>query len=206
MGNSNESAAADLGFMRALVEESQQGHISKSVGLLLAVAGFVYAIQSFVIWGQMNAYLPESKRLSLSVSVAASAIFVSLLSVVLMRDRKNLMEKSIASRAISAVFGGVGLATTTCVIIFSIITIRGGDTELWQIFGAVVAALQGAAWYAGAIIKKTPIFGAVASGWCLASIALSLLFGHAHYLLCVSIFLLLLMSGPGIFLWRHSPE
>jgi hypothetical protein len=204
MDKLEQSAAADLEFMRSVVEESRIGHISSGIGVAMLVAGLAYSIQSLVIWAQINNFITQSEILSLGVTMVATSSFLLTLATVFIRKRTQLVENSLTGRAVSAIFAGFGLSVLGSAIVFTIITMRFGDIQIWQIFGAVFAALQSSVWAGTAIIKNTTWFRYIATGWFVVSIGLAVLFGSLHYLLLMAGALLLLMAIPGFLLCRRT--
>ncbi len=204
MANLKKDVSADLEFMRSVVAESHSGHISRGIGLAMLVAGIAYGVQSLFIWGQINNIMADSETLSLGVTVAATSSLLITLGVVFFRKRTQLIENSLASRAVSAIFFGFGLSVLGSATVFAIITLHYDDIQIWQLFGAVFAVLQASVWGGTGMIKKTTWFAYIAVAWFAMSIGLAVLYGHSHYLLLMSAALFLLMAIPGYFLWRKA--
>lgn len=194
----------DLAFIRGLSERSGRGSITG--GSIFVAGGLLYGLQCLYHWGQLQGWIDLPDAFELAFIVAITVAFLAVMTVVFWRERKT-RQTGLASRALNAVFGGIGLANLAMVIVFAVNAARAGDIKVWLFYPAVIFALQGAAWYASAVIRKRAWQGLVAAGWLVSAVALGLSRDSLEtYLLVTTLSLFLLMALPGYVLIRLARQ
>ena len=198
------TAHDDLAFMRELAERGQRGSITG--GSLFVAGGLLYGLQCLYHWLQLRGVIDPPGPVNLLFAIGPTVVFLVVLVAVLWKDRKA-GESGLMGRALNAVFGGVGLANLAMVAVFGFNAAQAGDLKIWLFYPAVIFALQGAAWYAAAVLRKRAWMGVVAFGWLATATALGLVRDNAEaYLLITVAALLLLMALPGFVLIRLSRQ
>ena len=204
MSESKESALEALAYLRGVAADSGSGQVSRSTGLLFAVAGFAYGAQALLIWATMVG-LPTPPGTGLLSAAAATGVFIAACIYVFWRERGGLIQKGVAARAISGLFAGAGIANAAMVIAFGSAASKAGDWSIWALYPSVLAALQGAAWFAAAMISRRLWLGVVAFGWYATAALLGVLVGDARYMLVLGLGLAGFMGGPGLYLMLRKP-
>ncbi len=197
-----KAALDDLAFMRAIVDE--QGQVFAGGGIVYFAAGLLYGLQSLGLWLGTNAIIPVSDFGWMLISIAPTLAFIGILVWALSRDRKTLIPKGIASRAISALFSGVGLATLAMAMVFGMNAYMQDNFQIWLYFPIVVCAFQGAAWYAIALIRRRLWMGFTAAGWFATAVLAGLFVNQqlSHYTLVLTISMFAFMAVPGFLMMR----
>jgi len=194
------TAQDDLAFMRRLAEQGSRGAVAG--GWVFVAGGVLYGVQCLYQWAQLRGVIDPPWPVTLTFLVAITAGFFAVLGWVIWRDRKS-PQTGLMSRAVNAVFSGIGLANLAMVIVFGFNAAQAKDISIWLLYPPVIFALQGAAWYAAAVLRKRAWQGLVAAGWLIAATALGLVRGSVDaYLLICSLSLFLLMALPGFVLIR----
>lgn len=194
MNQDIENARDDLAFMRALAETPEQHN--RTMGRALFVAGLIYGVQTFVQW------LVEIGTISLPGGgyfawiLGCNLVFLTYLGVMIWRERGN-KPQSVTRRAYEAAFQAAGLANLAIVLVFVVATMRWNDGGIWYFYTPIVFAMQGAAWFVFARLRKRAWLGLVAFGWFGAAIGLGLTTHTPTYILVASISLLALLAVPG---------
>ena len=137
----------------------------KGTGAVYAAAGVLYGLQCVLVWIDLAGVFSLGKLGMLAAGVMPTVLFVIFMIWVIVRDGKNLNQKGVAARAMGAAFGGAGLANLVLALIFGVTAFKRNDFGLWLFFPVTVCALQGAVWYAIAIIRRRWWMGGVAAGW-----------------------------------------
>ena len=204
MNDKITAAQGDLAFMRELAERGQRGSITG--GSLFVAGGVLYGIQCFFHWLELRGLIDPPGPVTLLFVVGPTVIFLAVLAWVLWRDR-NAGQSGMMSRALNAVFGGIGLANMAMLIVFGVNAATGKDFKIWLLYPAVIFALQGAAWYTAAVLRKRAWLGLVAAGWLVSSVALGLTRDAVEtYVLITTFALLLFMALPGLVLIRLAKK
>lgn len=197
------SAEGDLAFMRAIVEES--GTYDRSFGINYFAAGLLYGLQCFANGILLLGSIEAPSWVWLMIGVLPTVLFLSVNILTIWINRDHPFGTSTAKRAIGAAFAGSGIAILILAGVFGLVAFQRGDWTIWFLFPIVVCALQGAIWFAAAIIRRKLWFGMTAFGW-FASTLLLLAFIEqaAAYVTIMGLVLILLMAGPGYIMLRHQ--
>lgn len=200
-----KSAQDDLAFIRAIIDEPGSG--LRTVGAIYMAAGIVYGLHCLIVAMHLSGFFALSDVMMAIVSWTPTVIFLGVCVFYVWKDRSIHIGSGIARRAVNAAFAGAGLANLVLAFVFALAAYRRNDFTLWLFFPVVMAALQGAIWYAVAIIRRRLWMGVVAAGWFLSAIILGLLVPMTTaYLWCLGAVLLLLMALPGHFMQRPEPN
>lgn len=207
---SPQTVADDLSFLRTLVDEHPK--VYKSMGIIYGAAGFIYGFQCLLNWALLKGQANPPPLVWLILGFGPTVLFLIINFWVPMRAKADKRQKSIATRAIIAVFAGVGIANAVMAIVFGYAAHQRGDWDLWLFFPVVVCAFQGAVWCAIAIIQRRTWMWATAIGWFVASIVLSTAVPTAtdpsalNYLLVLALSMFALMGVPGIIMMRGADK
>jgi len=199
---SADSAQKDLAFLRGLVNEAPK--TQAAAGFLFIVGGLTYGVQCLAYWMQMAFKQVWPPLLWPIVSFSPTVIFLGFMGYVIWRDRKDT-QHGVATRALNAGFGGVGLANLSMCVVFGYVSSSEKNFLIWLLYPAVTAALQGAAWYMAYMIRRRLWLAVVSGGWFAAAIALGFLIRDLpNYMLVLSAALFGLMAVPGYIMMRHG--
>src|SRR3978361_256007 len=108
-----DTARADLAFMRALVEPSDDWQ--KQFGETYSAAGLCYCVQMLLHAAQFLGFAPNSGPVSLTIGIGPTVVLVGLLIWIIRRNRFATMG-SATSRAVGSVFAAVGLTNLVLVL------------------------------------------------------------------------------------------
>ncbi|MEN3748918.1 hypothetical protein TPR58_17210 [Sphingomonas sp. HF-S3] len=206
MRDPTERARDDLAFVRALVSEG--GQAQASLGRALVAGGLCYGLQSLVQWlFALGVAAPD--WLQLAVGVLPTVIFITLLVVLMQRDKAQ-SQHGVATRALNAAFGGAGLAAMTTAFVFGYLSWRLGEFRIFLFHPMMVCVVQGTVWYIAFAIRRRGWLGLVSAGWFLVAVGLGLLLGTGDsalihwFVLLIGLALLGLMALPGWILMRSA--
>jgi len=205
MASDLQSARDDLAYMRTLVTGS--GPLQSTMGEAFMWAGALYGGQCILHWLQTLHMMPEEGLGALAIAFGPTLVFCVALGFIIWKDRKKPVG-GIASRALSAVFQGAGLANLVMAFVFAYGAQKAESFGLWLYHPIVVCMFQGVAWYVAWVILKRAWVGVVAAGWFVMTVALGItVFGEiGSYLLILGIGLILLMGIPGYVIWRSATK
>lgn len=197
-----QSARDDLAYMRSLV--AVPSPMQATMGEAFAWAGFLYGGQCALHGLQVFELAPSGGLPGLAIAFGPTIVFCIVLALIIWRDRK-MSPGGVASRALTAVFQGAGLANLVMAFVFAYGAEKFQTPGLWLYQPVVVCMFQGVAWYVAWTIVRRAWLGLVALGWFAATVALGLVVGEAGpYLLVLSAALIVLMALPGLAIWRGA--
>ncbi len=198
-----QSARDDLAYLRGLV--SGTGPMQATIGEAFFWAGVLYGGQCFLHWLQTLGVAPSEGLPAIAIAWLPTILFCAVLTVIIWKDRKTKVTGA-ASRALSAVFQGAGLANLVMAIVFAYGAARSQNFGLWLYHPIVVCMFQGVAWFVASAILRRAWLGFTAAGWFAATIALGVaVFGDIGvYLLILGVALIVLMAIPGWVIWRGA--
>lgn len=205
-----KTLADDLAFIRTLVDEHPMAY--KSMGIIYAAAGLIYGFQCFANWALVKWYADLPTIFWLVLGFGPTVLFLAINFWVPMRSKADARQKGIATRAIVAVFAGVGIANAVMAVVFGLAAYQRGDSSLWLFFPVVVCAFQGAVWCAVAMIQRRTWMWVTAIGWFVGSFGLSLSVPEigapfdTNYLLALGLIMFALMGLPGIIMMRSADK
>jgi len=194
MSQDMETAREDLAFIRNLVDSEEQPN--GSLGPILLIAGTLYGLQTLVQWAEMTALIDLTDLVYVGFLAGVTISFLIALGIVLWRDR-NKGPKTVVGRAYDAAFQAAGLANLCIVIVIALASWRTQSADPWLIYAPVVFALQGAAWFVAARLRKRIWLAVVAIGWFVAAVAMGMTADLGNYILIASGSLFGLMAVPG---------
>lgn len=205
MASDLQSARDDLAYMRTLVTGS--GPLQATMGEAFMWAGSLYGGQTFLHWLQSKHLAPEEGLPALAIAIGPTIVFCVMLAIIIWRDRK-VPAGGVATRALTAVFQGAGLANLVMAFVFGYGAYRAGNAGLWLYHPIVVCMFQGVAWFVAYVILRRAWLGLVAFGWFAAAVALGVaVFGDiGTYLLIISAALIMCMAIPGWVIWRDAKK
>jgi hypothetical protein len=205
MNDELKTVQDDLAFLRGLAESSgERGGVGAAGGALYGAAGLLYGLQTLAYFAQEKRVISLGVEGNLAMAWAPTVIFLILMIVVIIVDRKN-PQRGVTNRAVNAAFAGTGIANLALVLIFASAAGRMKDFHYWLFHPAVVFVLQGAVWYVIFMLRKRLWTALVAIGWLVSGIALGMLIWRADlYLLVASFGLFAFMMVPGFYMMRQA--
>lgn len=205
MNDKLKTVQDDLAFLRGLAEGgAERGGLGVAGGALYGSAGVLYGIQTLAYLVQEKGLLRLSPQANLVMAWAPTVIFLILMTIVIIVDRKN-PQRGVTNRAVNAAFSGTGIANLALVLIFASAAARNHDFRYWLFHPAVVFVLQGAVWYVIFVLRKRLWMAVVAIGWLVSGVAMGMLIHRADlYLLIATFGLFALMGAPGFHMMRQA--
>jgi len=205
MNDKLKTVQDDLAFLRDLAEGgAERGGLGVAGGALYGAAGLLYGIQTLTYLLQEKGLMHLSPLGNLVMAWAPTVIFLILMVIVIIVDRKQ-PRRGVANRAVNAAFSGTGIANLALVLIFAAAAARNHDFRYWLFHPAVVFVIQGAVWYVIFMLRKRAWMALVAIGWLTSGVALGLLVDRADlYLLVATLGLFAFMMVPGFFMMRQA--
>ena len=205
MNDQLKTVRDDLAFLRTIAEGGGgQAGIGAAGGALYGAAGLLYGLQTLIYFAQEKGVVRLSGAGNLVVAWLPTVVFLILMTVVIVIDRKR-PQGGVANRAVNAAFAGAGIANLALVLIFAAAAARHKDFHYWLFHPAVVFVIQGAVWYVIFMLRKRLWTALVATGWLVSGVALGLLIERADlYLLVATAGLFLFMMVPGFHMMRQA--
>ncbi len=205
MNDKLKTVQDDLAFLRGVAEGgAERGGLGAAGGALYGSAGVLYGIQTLTYFVQGKGLLHLSPQANLVMAWAPTVIFLILMTVVIIIERKKPL-RGVANRAVNAAFSGTGIANLALVLIFASAAARNHDFRYWLFHPAVVFVLQGAVWYVIFVLRKRLWMAVVAIGWLVSGVAMGMLIHRADlYLLIATFGLFALMGAPGFHMMRQA--
>lgn len=195
----------DLAFMRSIVEGS--GRPPMTLAICYLAGGLLYGLQCLFHIGQVFGVIRWPDLANLIFVVGITATFLAILTWAILHDRKTGASNRgpLAARMTSAVFSATGMANAAVVIVFAVGAIRDEDFAIWLYYGAIVFALQAAAWLVAWTLKKRAWMLATSLGGWVAAVALGVLVRDPlAYLGVCTVALFLLFALPGWVMFRDA--
>jgi len=197
-----QSARDDLAYLRTIVSGGPA--LQATIGEAFVWAGAIYGIQCLLHGLQVMGRAPSEGPVALAIAALPTVIFCAVLSVIIWKDRKK-PQGSAATRAMSAVFQGAGLANLVMAFVFAYGAAKFETPGLWLYHPIVVCMFQGVAWYVSWVILKRAWILFTALGWFAATVGLGVVIGDGGaYLFILSATLFLCMALPGWVIWRGA--
>jgi len=205
MNDKLKTVQDDLAFLRGLAEGgAERGGLGVAGGALYGSACVLYGIQTLAYLVQEKGLLRLSPQANVVMAWAPTVIFLILMTIVIIVDRKN-PQRGVTNRAVNAAFSGTGIANLALVLIFASAAARNHDFRYWLFHPAVVFVLQGAVWYVIFVLRKRLWMAVVAIGWLVSGVAMGMLIHRADlYLLIATFGLFALMGVPGFHMMRQA--
>lgn len=204
MNDKIKSVQDDLAFLRTIAEGKGGGGMGVAGSALYGSAGVLYGIQCLSYYLQEVGIIRLSPTANIVMAWAPTVIFVVLMAIVIIIDRKQ-PAVGVTNRAVNSAFAGAGIANLALVLVFASAAERHQDFHYWLFHPAVVFVLQGAVWYVIFALRRRMWTALVAAGWLVSGVALGMLIERADlYLLIASLSLFLLMAVPGFGMMRQA--
>lgn len=195
------TAEDDLAFMRSIVEG--HGRPPFTLAVCYLAGGLLYGAQCLFHFGQATGLIAPPEPVTLVVVVGVTITFLAILTWAILKDRKTEATRRgpFASRMMNAAFSATGMANAAVIIVFGAGAVRDGDFSTWLYYGAVVFAVQAAAWYLAWMMRRQGWMLATALGGWVTAVALGLLVREPFlYLIVCTAALFLLFAWPGWYL------
>lgn len=190
----------DLAFIRRLTAPEVSAAWRRGFGFIYAMWGLAFGLPLLLEWGRWAGYLMLPSNFWLYASVIVT---LGLIGLTVWSSRRAEPAVGFQSRAMTAVFAGVGWANVAVLAALVAVSAALKDGRVMMLHAIVVFAFQGAAWYAVWALQRRLWIGVVAGGWYVAAVALGLTFGTPAFILIAALGLLLLMTLPGWLMMRR---
>lgn len=203
-----DAARDDLAFVRALVSDG--GQIQSKVGAGLFAGGLCYGAQCFAqdLLGHLPTGFPNAGPIQLTAAILPTVVFLVLITRISISARKAVGGNGgagVASRALGAAFGSMGLSILVSGTVFGYVAIREHSLTIWLFHPIMVGVAQGVGWFIASQIRRRGWYAAVAAGWFATALLLATLMHDLDaYVLVIGGALLALMALPGWVLWRSA--
>ena len=199
-----QSARDDLAYMRSLV--AVPSPMQATMGEAFVWAGLLYGGQCALHALQQFGLAPLEGLPALAIAFGPTLVFCIVLTMIIWRDRK-VSPGGVASRALTAVFQGAGLANLVMAFVFAFGADKFETPQLWLYQPIVVCMFQGVAWFVAWMIVRRTWLALVACGWFATTVALGVVVGDVGpYLFTLSAALILCMALPGWVIWRGAKK
>lgn len=204
MATDLQSARDDLAYLRSLV--AVPSPLQKTMGEAFVWAGLLYGGQCALHGLQVLGLAPSEGLAALAIAFGPTLVFCIVLAMIIWKDRK-VSQGGVATRALSAVFQGAGLANLVMAFVFAYGAAKFETPGLWLYQPIVVCMFQGVAWYAAWTVVRRFWLALVAFGWFATTVALGIVVGDVGpYLFTLSAALIVCMAWPGWVIWRGAKK
>lgn len=199
-----EGAQADLAFLRSLIASGDG--MQKPMGEAYFAAGLCYGVQLVLSAAQIAGLIAAGPIWGLVIGLGPTLVFlVALTLIILASRRRGGAADGPTNRAISAVFGAVGLTNLVLVAIIGSVAWRLHSLTIWLIYPCAVFALQDAAWLVAYAVRRRGWLVLVAAGWFASSLAMAwFIQSPAGFIAAAGFGILACMALPGWVLMRLS--
>ena len=201
MSASEKSIREDAAFLRALAQGSASG--SAKDGAILLAAGLIFGLVAAQYWAAGSGLLPASPGLRPWLWIDGLVPFILVMILIARKFRGQAT--GAATRALSAAWGGVGVAH-----VFGVLALVVGGARLglpllatW-VFPLVLFTLFGAAWSVAFAVRRRAAFAVCAVGSYLAAGLCGLVMGRPEEWLVLAGGLFALVAAPGLAILRAS--
>lgn len=197
-----KAALDDLAFMRALVEDA--GKSQQVVGAVFVLGGLAYGVQALAQGVDALGWVRYPPLLSLLVAWSGTLALMAGMPAIIWRNR-GAPKGGTAARAFNAAFTALGCTNLVVIFIVGVLAARLKSFAVWELYPAIVFALQGAGWLFAYFLARRAWRLAVALGWFGAAAALGWWIASPAYIAICGVGLIVLMAGPGFVLMRQAP-
>ncbi len=198
-----DSARADLAYMRALVSTSESGQ--KTFGELYTAGGLCYGVQMLLHGGQFLGLLSTDSGPSMLIGFGPTVVFLGLLTWILTHAKPQAPTG--VNRAVGAVFSSVGLANLLMVLIIGSVAWRLRSITVWLIYPCLVMVMQGMAWRVAYALRRRAWMMVVALGWWLTGIGMGLtILNLGLYITVAGAGMIAFMLVPGLAMLRQARQ
>ncbi len=198
-----QKAEDDLAYMRALIKDD--GSDNRKFGIIYMSAGILYGLQCIANGVLLLDMFPVSPLAWMAVGWLPTILFLIVLFYYIWRDRAQPFGTGTTKRALNAVFAGAGIANLVLAVVFGWVAYQKRDWAIWLLYPVVVCALQGAVWFAAAILRRRIWQGLTALGWFASAATLGLLVSQTlTYILVLGLALFACMAIPGFIMIRSK--
>jgi hypothetical protein len=188
----------DLAFMREMTVSDEAATARKS-GVILTVAGFVFAGASVLAWATTVSLAPAWTMTW--VWPASMVIFCAVLILVLSRGPQA---RGVRDRTLGIAWAAIGWAIFAIMAGFAVASLQLHSAQLMSGAPTVILALYGAAWTVAATLSGRLWMKGVALGGYVAAVAIGFLVTSPLIFLVYAAALLLLTAAPGVVLMRRK--
>jgi hypothetical protein len=204
MTEHNEDPVADIAWMRRLAEENAEAPMQGAP--ILMAAGLTYSAGSLAFWAELTGMFRVPGIFGVSW-LAATALFLAILTFNLTGARRRTGVMTAANRAIGTVWSAVGIGIFALFVALIINDVRVGASDGFNSFWlapSVIMVFYGLGWaVTSAMMKSRPLWMLAMASFVAAPL-LALLAGQAEQYLGYAAALFLLMALPGWLLMRQA--
>lgn len=194
-----DTALDDLAFLKGLVEAGDRNQAR--MGEAFVGGGLIYGVQGLVWWASDVFAWPLGPWGNVALGALPSILFCGVVAWVARRDRQPRPGGAV-SRAVRAAFIATGVTNLALLCLFVPAAVSRQSLVIWELYPAVVFALQGGAWATAFMLRRRLWLGVVALGWFATAVGLGLTLATSSYLLIVGLGLLAWMAAPGFVMIR----
>ncbi len=200
MSLQTHAAREDLAFMRTLLED-EGARRQRLTGAVFLAGGLIYGVQAVVQWTMLVGLVRTPPGFGLMAGFGPTLVFLAVLAWLIWRNRGAVRGGGTA-RAVDTVFATTGSTNLVMLALFSLVAVQRHSLMIWELYPAVVFALQGGAWLVAYSLRRRIWRLAVALGWFATAIGLGLTLASSAYLLVAGLGLLAWMAVPGAVMLR----
>lgn len=197
-----QSVRDDVAFMRKLLEDGERSQMAG--GVISVLGGGIYGVQCLVQWAATAGYITLSQLGWLIASFLPTIVFCVILTWYLVKSRHDVQRGT--DRSINAVFAALGITNLVILIIVGSLAARENSMNIYEIYPAVVFALQGGGWMVAWWLRRHVWLALVAAGWFASAITLGFLIGTTTYILVAALSLFAFLMLPGFGLIRAARQ
>ena len=204
MTERNEDPVADIAWMRRLAEENAQAPMQGAP--ILMAAGLTFGTGSLAFWAELTGMFRVPGIFGVSW-LAATALFLAILTFNLTGSRRRTGVTTAANRAIGTVWSAVGMGIFALFVALIINDYRMGASQgftgFWLV-PSIIMVIYGLGWaVTSAMLRSRPLWMLAAASFVAAPL-MALFTGQAAQYLAYAAALFLLMALPGWMLMRQA--
>lgn len=205
MTEQTEDPAADIAWMRRLAEEGAQTPMQGAS--ILFGAGLIYGVASLGHWAVARGFGGFDMSAVNPIWLGATALFLTLLVVVLIRMKQAGGVQTSANRASGTAWASVGWGIFALSTAMAALAWRLGEEAAMvslALMPSMIMVFYGSGWAVSAAMQRSKTLWALAIGSFAAAPLLAVRTGSAEQYLAYAAALFLLMALPGWMLMRQA--
>lgn len=205
MTDKMDDPAADIAWMRRLAEEGADAPMQGAS--ILMSAGLIYGVASLFHWAQITGLAPSSGPVIGLGWLAATVLFLLVLTVILVRLKRGGGVMTAGNRATATVWSALGWGIFALFGSMAALGWRVGEDGVLVAFGlvpSVIMVFYGIGWAVTATMYRSRALWGLAVGSFVAAPVLAALTGRADQYIAYAAALFLLMALPGFLLMRGA--
>lgn len=195
---------ADIAWLRTLAQEGASAPMRG--GSILMAAGLIYGLASVLHWTVATGLVDQPPRAFSFLWLGATIVFLSVLTLIIMRSRGSGGVTTATDRATRAAWSAVGWGIFTLFGSIAVVAFRLGEQSLvlLSLTPSIIMVFYGLGWAVSAAMTRSRPLGGLAVASFVAAPILAMLTDRPIQYLAYAACVFLLAALPGFLLMRAA--